>query len=273
MTARAAADRRIVFERNPRRLGLVENWRRVFRLARARYPDAMYFAWGSDHDVWEPTWLERLVAELDAHPDAVLAYPRYTRIGDDGEQLKGPRGGAALQDMSQWERFTVAAGQKIGAGKMVYGLFRSEALERAGVYQPVFQPDVYLMIELALYGEIRLVRDPLWHRREGARPGPDAARPSAAKSSPGWVARTTRLIGVGSIKRQHQYLFPGRVPLYSRLPARVQHFTLLVVRLAICGRGRPMLGRLAAVKCARWFFVHQLFGDPDPKKARQTRRA
>ena len=40
----AAQDDRIVYTRNPARLGMIDNWRRVFDLALADAPEAEYFA-------------------------------------------------------------------------------------------------------------------------------------------------------------------------------------------------------------------------------------
>ena len=50
----AAQDARIVYTRNPARLGMIDNWRRAFELALADTPNAEYFAWASDHDIWHP---------------------------------------------------------------------------------------------------------------------------------------------------------------------------------------------------------------------------
>ena len=59
---------------------------------RASVRPPRYFAWVSDHDRWHPRWLERLLAELERRPGAVLAYPITRRIGQDGAELdKGPR--------------------------------------------------------------------------------------------------------------------------------------------------------------------------------------
>ena len=62
----AAGDPRVTIERNPQRLGMIANWRRVYARACELAPDADLFAWVGDHDVWDPRWLERLVAALDA---------------------------------------------------------------------------------------------------------------------------------------------------------------------------------------------------------------
>ena len=70
-----ALDSRVSYQVNAQRLGLVDNARRSFEIARERYPEAEYFAWASDHDLWHPRWLQELVGALDRHPDVVLAYP------------------------------------------------------------------------------------------------------------------------------------------------------------------------------------------------------
>ena len=67
-----ARDRRIRYRRHAERRGMVPTWREVFDIARREYPAAEYFAWVSDHDRWAPQWLARMIAELDAHPEAVL---------------------------------------------------------------------------------------------------------------------------------------------------------------------------------------------------------
>jgi hypothetical protein len=274
----AATDPRVFLERNGRRLGLVRNWCRAFRLGRELFPSAPYFAWGSDHDRWDCRWVERLVSELDEHPQAALAFPRYTRIDEHGLELKGSTGLRATDGLPRWERFNAACTRKTGAGKLVYGLYRADLLERAGVYPLVHQPDVYLIVELSLYGGIRVVRETLWHRREDRRRKPDARARPAAPAGPaeagrrGGLARPLRLLARRSPGGRHRRLYPGRVPLYSRVPAWLQHAWLLLWRLVVLGRGRPALGRLEATRYAAWFFFVRLFGEADPKKARRRRR-
>lgn len=263
VTAIAQRDIRVHPSRNTQRIGLVRNWRRTFALARELFPDAPYFAWGSDHDRWNPRWLGRLVRELDAHSTAVMAYPRFTRIDGGGTEFKGrwpdaPRRSTPL--LLNWP--------KIGAGKLVYGLYRSEALERAGVLPLVHEPDVYLMLELSLYGQLRMVRKTLWHRRErpssGRRLNPALSLPRQA-----WPQRLGRAVGIGRVRRQHRSLFPEGVPLYARLPAWLQHVMLLFWRLAVLGRGRPYVGRRAGAAYALRLFAARLMR---PDERRQKRR-
>jgi glycosyltransferase involved in cell wall biosynthesis len=166
-----ARDPRVRYHRHASRRAMIATWREVAEIAMRDHPSAEYFAWASDHDRWHPQWLERLVAELDAHPSAVLAYPATRRIGEVGEDLgKVPRyfDTAGLSDLrARWRHF---CRESAGSGDMVYGLMRVPALVRSGIFRVVLRPDKLLIAEMALHGEIRQVPDVLWFRRETAAP-------------------------------------------------------------------------------------------------------
>ncbi len=198
MAEYAARDPRIRIARHDTRQGMVATWSEAAELALRQFPSARYFAWASDHDRWHPDWLRRTRAELDAHANAVLAYPQTRRIDGQGAVwAKQPKtfDTADLRDVrARWRRF---AGEAAGAGDLVYGVMRADALRRAGIFRPVLQPDRLLMLELTLQGEFRQVPDELWFRRQS---------PSA------------------SVVRQRTSLFtPDTVPAGLWLPARLQH--------------------------------------------------
>jgi glycosyltransferase involved in cell wall biosynthesis len=156
-------DPRVTYERNDRQLGLSRNWRRVFDLAGRLYPEAPYFAWASDHDVWDARWLETLAAELDAHPEAVLASPLTVRIDDTGSEYPTRErlfDTAGLTDPRA--RLRRVAGELRGAGELVYGLMRRSAI---GPFPVALLADRLFLARLALEGEFRQVREPLWYRR------------------------------------------------------------------------------------------------------------
>ncbi len=186
----AASDERVAFFRNERRLGLVDNWRRAFDLARELHPDTEFFAWGSDHDVWHPRWLQALGAELDAVPSAVLAYPLTVRVAPDGEPVQRPWRFETRGRADPARRLMAAAAGMV-AGDMVYGLFRARALADAGPFPRTLLPDRLLLSELALRGEFVQVQEALWQRRMTAR---------------------------STIKRQRRLLFGGRPPRHAYLP-------------------------------------------------------
>jgi Glycosyl transferase family 2 len=194
-------DSRVRYWHHQQRQGMVPTWKEVVEIARREYPHAELFAWVSDHDRWHPLWLSRMVAELEAHPAAVLAYPQTLRIDEAGAFVdKEPRAfdTAGITDPAErWRQFSWSG---FGSGDMVYGLMRMRALEAAGIFRPVMNPDRLLIAELTQQGEIRQVAEPLWSRRQSA---------------------------VASVARQSTSLFAGTPPPHFRWPSALQHAAVL----------------------------------------------
>ncbi len=166
-----ARDPRLRYMRHAARQGMVPTWRDAFAAARREFPSAEYFAWASDHDRWHPEWVAKVQAAMDAHPRAVLAYGLTQRTDEAGQPLgKPPKEFDTTGDDDPARRVLRFVAEPVGAGDMVYGLMRVAALERAGVFRPVIQPDRLLMIELALAGEFAQVPEVLWYRRQPAQP-------------------------------------------------------------------------------------------------------
>lgn len=212
-------DPRITYEANPVRLGMIGNWRKAFERGRELYPQSEYFAWVSDHDFWHPRWLEVLVGALDQHPQVVLAYPQLQRIFPKYRKTI-TRTFDTFGMTSPIARLQGATSGMITAGNCVYGLMRSSAMVRAGVFLPVLMPDRLLMLQLALFGQFMHVPEILWYRE---------------------------VAGAFSYARQRNMLFADGVPLYTYLPAHLQHFAVLLWHLGVRGRGRPAFGRVTGV--------------------------
>jgi glycosyltransferase involved in cell wall biosynthesis len=164
-------DRRLRYVRHAARRGMVPSWRNAFEQSVTEFPSATAFAWASDHDWWHPEWLARVGEALRSRVDVVLAYALTQRVDDALQPLDKPPKAfdtTALDGPAQ--RVLAFASEPVGAGDMVYGLMRIDALRRAGVFRPVMQPDRLLMIELALAGRFAQVPEVLWLRRQPATP-------------------------------------------------------------------------------------------------------
>jgi glycosyltransferase involved in cell wall biosynthesis len=185
----AARDPRVRYHRRAERQGMIATWREVVEIAARECPSADLFAWVSDHDRWHPRWLSLLVAEMNAAAGAVLVYPQTRRLTAVGEEIeKAPRlfDTAGLTDVrTRWRHFCRGG---IGAGDMVYGLMRIEALRAAGVFRAVLRPDRLLVAELVLRGEIRQVPEVLWFRRNVGAASVTRQRHTlvAAGAEPSW---------------------------------------------------------------------------------------
>jgi hypothetical protein len=179
VAARYLGTDRVRYVRHAERRGMVPTWRDAFDEAVAACPSARYFAWASDHDWWHPDWLARVRAALDASPNAVLAYSLTQRVDDARHPLDKPPKAFDTTTLSHpADRVLAFAAEPVGAGDMVYGLMRVDALRRAGVFRSVLQPDRLLMVELALAGSFVQVPEPLWFRRQPAEASVDKQRTS-----------------------------------------------------------------------------------------------
>ena len=265
----AEQDARVRYARHPERRAMIATWREVAEMAAREWPKAEFFAWVSDHDFWHPQWLERLVAELDSDPTAVLAYPITRRVAQTDEELDtGPRrfDTAACDDLHARWRHLCHRG--IGAGDMVYGLMRMSALLQAGVFRPVLRPDRLLMAELTLQGRIRQVPDVLWFRRQSH--GASVARQPSTLMLPGseprWFSWPPWL--------QHSLIlwreYAGRAPTVVRLTRTQWVRMLLRYQLTFGWRhfrktsashafGRGMDRVVSAKKMAKHYYRHAVF--------------
>jgi len=224
--ALAAEDPRVEVHLNPRRLGMLGNTRRAFALARERYPQAEFWALGSDHDVWSPTWLERLVALLDEHPEAVLAYPQTQRIDEHGRPYDAARAPWRAETSGIREPFArmTAAFRGMVAGDMIYGLFRARVLDSlGGVYREVLVPDRLLLSEVALRGEFVQAPEVLWRRR---------------------------FRGLADLDRQRRAFFLDAAPRHAAWPWWLQHTGALLLVYVVRRSGAPGLGRARGLRVA-----------------------
>jgi glycosyltransferase involved in cell wall biosynthesis len=84
--ARAFADPRVRYVRQPRNVGVGRNWGDGLR--RARTP---YVCFLMDDDYPDPTFLEARLDLLARHPDALLTFSGYRRVRPDGSFLADTR--------------------------------------------------------------------------------------------------------------------------------------------------------------------------------------
>jgi hypothetical protein len=224
--AHAARDPRVHVEVNERRLGMLHNTRKALWRARALFPSAEFWALGSDHDVWDPRFLEVLVGLLDNHPEAVLAYPDPDRIDAAGSVYVGakrPKGFSTLGIEDPGRRLDLSF-RDMAAGSMIYGLFRLAALEHVPFYRPVLLPDRLFLSELALRGPFVHAPEVLWQRR---------------------------FRGLADLERQRRAFFLGEVPRYARLPWWLQHTGAIALAYGVRGEGRDVgLGHADGVALA-----------------------
>lgn len=154
-------DSRIRHERVEELLSAPRNFNRAFSLTSGRY-----FMWAADDDLWDPSYVRRCLAALDADPAAVMAScglrfidPAGEVTDADPERYDNPD----LSSHSTVERVRLLL--RRGGWYQVYGLARRDALDRTHLFQDVYGPDVVLLMELAMLGPIVRIPEALFSYR------------------------------------------------------------------------------------------------------------
>lgn len=152
-------DPRVRYFRQPRNIGLAPNANFVVDRARGKL-----FKWAASDDLYARTLLERCVAALDEHPEAVLAHSWTALIDASGELTHALEYPLLTSSRQPAERFaSVLFGS---GGDDIYGVVRTEVLRRVAPLASHHHADRSLVAELALHGPFRQVPGWLYFRRE-----------------------------------------------------------------------------------------------------------
>jgi hypothetical protein len=157
--ATAHRDSRVRYVRQPVNRGAAVNFNHVFLSS-----TTPYFKWACADDVVAGGFLRSAVAELDAHPEAVLCYGETTLISAEGVSLGAHHQGLDLRMADVTERFRKARDHR-GLLNVLHGVLRSDALRRTGLMGRFPGSDEALMVELALLGAIHEIPYPMLGRR------------------------------------------------------------------------------------------------------------
>lgn len=159
----AAGDARLSVHRNPVDIGIAGNLNRLLALTQAPL-----FAWAAADDRHAPTFAERTIATLEAHPDAVGATVATRRIGAAGEDLGRVEGEPDLSspDLVDRLRHLVFADQRQHGGHEFFGLWRRKALEAVAPMGAYAHADRVHLVRLVLQGPLVRVDEELFFNRE-----------------------------------------------------------------------------------------------------------
>jgi glycosyltransferase involved in cell wall biosynthesis len=97
------ADERLVYRRNATNVGVGPTNVRLYREATGEY-----LAHLDDDDLFQPTFLERMVGPLEANPDVGLAFANHLVIDD----LGAPQQSATSRGQAIWGRDTLVTGRQ-----------------------------------------------------------------------------------------------------------------------------------------------------------------
>lgn len=192
-------DKRVNFHRGTKRLGYSGASQFVLDQAPS---NTTFFAWVSDHDLYHPHWLERLIHCLEKETQSVVAYPLVTGI--DGLGNPNNRKPTVYQNSDEdiFQRINSFLSLQSGAGNIIWGLFRYSSLIKVGGWPKIAVPDIILLARLSILGSISQVPETLYIRR-------DQDERSSAHSQEGMIAR------------QFNSIFPEKKPIRAYIEHRI----------------------------------------------------
>ncbi len=155
----AAADPRVRYYRNQTNLGAARNYNILVDLAQGEF-----FKWIAHDDLNAPTTLEKCVAMLDAHQEAIMAYPKTILIDEYGRIIEYHEDGFDLRSPRPHRRLHQAF-QSSAWCHPVFGLIRKNVLEQSGLIGNFASSDKVLLVELAVLGQCHEVPEYLAYRR------------------------------------------------------------------------------------------------------------
>jgi glycosyltransferase involved in cell wall biosynthesis len=155
----AGRDGRIRLFENKHNLGGWGNHKFVFDVSLADF-----FAWGSGHDYFEPSYISTLFEKLNANPTVIQCCPKSLHYKNEGT-YKAP-GILDTRGLSPRERIKHLIAFRLAGGSMdvFFGLYRSEFLAKVDVGRDVVSADEIMLAELSFMGEILQVDEVLIHK-------------------------------------------------------------------------------------------------------------
>jgi glycosyltransferase involved in cell wall biosynthesis len=154
-----AKDSRIQYYRNSENIGASNNYCRVFDLSKGAY-----FRWANHDDLFLPGSLARCVKVLDENPSVILAYPKTKLIDEKGNIISKYEDNMNLQSCRPSERF-VKVWEQLGLVNIIYGLIRSEVIQKTALIGDFIGADPLFVSELSLHGKFQEIPEHLFFRR------------------------------------------------------------------------------------------------------------
>ncbi|MEM9562777.1 MAG: glycosyltransferase family 2 protein [Actinomycetota bacterium] len=157
----AAGDPRVTIVASDTNRGAAWNYNNTLANARGRY-----FRWHADDDWFEPTLITKLVEALDGDDGAVVAHSWTRFVDDDGATTREFPDDLGVDSPEANERLARAV-VNLTFCNPVFGLIRTDVLQRTAKIASFPGSDATLLYELAINGRFAVVPELLYNRRPG----------------------------------------------------------------------------------------------------------
>ena len=224
----ARIDKRVKYMRHPTNIGPNRTSTKVLEAS-----SGVYHMWAAGHDLWDPRYIERLLARMRQDPSLVLCYGKTTVIDAANGIICDMKTSIDTRGLTLRERFRKVINE-IFNGCMVYGLFRTDVLKsKLWNEHKVVGPDHVIVAKLALLGPMAYVDEPLFFLRQNR--SENAAE--VLQRQIGWFDLSSREACVPWVLHAHEHL---RIVEQAELPDLQKE--LLYADVVECFTGKQFHG-------------------------------
>jgi glycosyltransferase involved in cell wall biosynthesis len=156
----ASADSRLTYYRQPENAGITANFNHLLQLARGDY-----FMWAAQDDLWEPSYIECCLKEMQADERIVFCTSKTIFISPGGEEIGRLDTDLTTSGMSAAKRIMHYLTNSLEDSQF-YGLIRASALKGKSLADIMGQ-DYLIMIELLAQGDLKMIDGYLFKKRKG----------------------------------------------------------------------------------------------------------
>lgn len=117
----AELDDRVKYIRQPKNLGISKNMKFLLNQA-----NTSYFMWAADDDLWDSSFLEKLVNTLEKNPSYLCAFSTFCHIDSAGDRISEPLN-FDYEDISPYNRLKKLIINPFDA--FGYGLFKTKEIK------------------------------------------------------------------------------------------------------------------------------------------------
>jgi glycosyltransferase involved in cell wall biosynthesis len=172
----AGVDPRVILQRNPTNLGIVETYNKLIGLSQGKY-----ILWNDQDDVRDVTFVEKAVRRMESDPEAVLCHS-YTLVTVDEIPVHATKIDSIVNQRQLIKRFWNLL--RTFSDITIYGLIRRDAMLKTNLWQPIPGSANVLLSELLLVGPYAQISEILFtYRGKGLTNRPNVEQ-EAARATP-----------------------------------------------------------------------------------------
>lgn len=159
-------DNRIKYYRNEVNIGAVANFNNLIN-----YATAPYFMWASHDDMWEPSYISKLINIMESDKSIVLAFSDFDNIDEDGKQIRVyPKILKLSSSETIFKRLFkfIMFEESDGKANLIHGIMRLNTLKKIGGFNKTLgevAADYLFLFFILFKGNFYIIDELLFHKR------------------------------------------------------------------------------------------------------------